>query len=275
MNRGANFFTHDCYINPSYETEYKNVLDYGCNNYVKLPSSAEQDAQNQLMVDLKTAGVFAKLDTFHLGYVLDTSYLKFTGINWVSQSYGCNITTIEDTPDVLFLAKGGWTDNNSSLNINYFPPTHAVNFALNDWSWGFRCHSNASTMSGGASVIRAVNTSTKWSHTVGTLNRIYTNTVQFNWGDATFGRNFTSEVFTAFVGNGTSRKWLRNGSTQYSTTTGLETTLTNENIHLAHSGNGSITGNFWMAFIGGALTDTEVADFNTALNTYKTTIDGL
>ena len=48
----------------SYDSDYQAVLDYATTQGYTLPSSGQQTLQNQLVADLKDAGVWSKLDTF-------------------------------------------------------------------------------------------------------------------------------------------------------------------------------------------------------------------
>ena len=47
-----------------YDTDYQAILDYATTQGYTLPSDSQKTLQNQLLVDLKAAGIWSKLDTF-------------------------------------------------------------------------------------------------------------------------------------------------------------------------------------------------------------------
>jgi hypothetical protein len=47
-----------------FDADYQAVLNYATTQGYTLPSAGQQTLQNQLVVDLKAGGIWAKLDTF-------------------------------------------------------------------------------------------------------------------------------------------------------------------------------------------------------------------
>ncbi len=50
----------------SYDTDYQNYLDYLSSNTITAPSSGQQDIQNQLILDLKSNGIYSNLNVLYL-----------------------------------------------------------------------------------------------------------------------------------------------------------------------------------------------------------------
>ena len=66
---------------PSFDADYQAVLDYATTQGYTLPSSGQQILQNQLVVDLKDAGVWSELDTF--GVFATDGDSDFALIDWI------------------------------------------------------------------------------------------------------------------------------------------------------------------------------------------------
>lgn len=66
----------------SFDSDYQAVLDYATAQGYTLPSPAQQTLQNQLVIDLKNAGIWAKLDTFAV--FATNGSANFALIDWVN-----------------------------------------------------------------------------------------------------------------------------------------------------------------------------------------------
>jgi hypothetical protein len=140
-----------------FDADYQAVLDYATTQGYTLPSTGQQTLQNQLVVDLKTDGVWSKLDTFAV-FATDGSS-DFALIDWkrLSDYIGVNSPT--------FTINQGFTGNGTSSYINTnFQPINGTNYAQNSAHFMVYCYANdsASTYYGGAldttpSVIRSLN----------------------------------------------------------------------------------------------------------------------
>jgi hypothetical protein len=126
-----------------FNAEYQAVLNYARTNNYTLPSPTEQLLQNQLIADLKTSGIWAKLDAFYMfansaysGVTYDGS--SFARINWKNPTanYGTaavNLPSISAAAGYTGSAVGG---SNQGINLNFTPSTQGVNFANPNASFG-------------------------------------------------------------------------------------------------------------------------------------------
>lgn len=111
-----------------FDADYQAVLDYADTQGYTLPSSSQQALQNQLVVDLKSAGIWSRLDTFAV-FATDGDS-DFALIDWVNLSQ----YTAYNSP--TFTTNGGFTGDGSSsyISTNYDASTSAVNYELNNAS---------------------------------------------------------------------------------------------------------------------------------------------
>jgi hypothetical protein len=104
------------------DADYQAVLDYATTQGYTLPSAGQQTLQNQLVVDLKDAGVWSKLDTFSV-FATDGDS-DFALIDWkrLTQYTAFNSPT--------FTADEGFTGNGTSsyIDCNYNGATNRVNY---------------------------------------------------------------------------------------------------------------------------------------------------
>lgn len=114
----------------SFDADYTAILAYATTQGYTLPSAAQRIKQNQLVVDLKAAGVWNKLDSFAVFATNGNS--NFALIDWkrLSQYTAVNSPT--------FTSNQGFAGNGTSsyVNTNYNPNTNAVNLSLNSTSIG-------------------------------------------------------------------------------------------------------------------------------------------
>jgi len=111
-----------------FDADYQAVLNYATTQGYTLPSASQQALQNQLVVDLKAAGVWSKLDTFAV-FATDGDS-DFALIDWINLSQ----YTAVNSP--TFTTNGGFTGNGTSsyVNTNYNASTSATNYQLNNAS---------------------------------------------------------------------------------------------------------------------------------------------
>ena len=112
------------------DADYQAVLDYATTQGYTLPSTSQQTLQNQLVVDLKAAGVWSKLDTFAV-FATDGDS-DFALIDWINLSQ----YTAVNSP--TFTTNEGFTGNGTSsyLDLNYDPTVDGVNYTIDDAAWG-------------------------------------------------------------------------------------------------------------------------------------------
>lgn len=108
----------------SLDINYQGILSYAITQGYTLPSENQQVLQNQLIIDLKNAGIWNKLDTFAV-FATDGN-ADFALIDWkkLSQYTAFNSPT--------FSTNGGFAGNGTSSYINSeFSGSIGVNFTLN------------------------------------------------------------------------------------------------------------------------------------------------
>jgi hypothetical protein len=124
-----------------YESEYKSILNYATTNGYTLPSDAVKLKQNQLLINLKAAGIWSKLDTFAL-FATDGNS-QFALIDWK------RLLQYENVSGSAFTTKEGFTGNGSSAYIDtkFIPTTNGINYTLNNASRYFYVFSGSTTNS--------------------------------------------------------------------------------------------------------------------------------
>jgi hypothetical protein len=170
----------------SFETEYKDVLARAVTLGYTLPSSSQQVKQNKLLVDLKTAGVWAKLDVFYM-FATDGNS-SFATLNWKAPI--SNQCTLVNSP--TFTANQGFAGNGTSsyINTNYNPSTFtSPKYLLNDASIGW-WKKTTGTISSSKNIV---------SVTSGRINIVNTNSA-FQMFNTSFGSG--QSVGTTFSNNG-------------------------------------------------------------------------
>lgn len=101
----------------SFDASYQAVLNYATSLGYTLPSSAQQVKQNKLLVDLKSGGIWSKLDTFRV-YATDGS-ASFALIDWKRLA----LCTAVNSP--TFTTNQGYSFNGTSsyIDSNFNPNT--------------------------------------------------------------------------------------------------------------------------------------------------------
>ena len=109
-----------------YDADYQAILDYATTNNYTLPSDEQKLLQNQLLIDLKDAGVWDKLDTF-ANFATNGSS-QFALIDWK------RLIQYQAVSNPTFTTNEGFTGNGTSsyIDTNFIPSTNGVNYKLND-----------------------------------------------------------------------------------------------------------------------------------------------
>lgn len=112
----------------AYDTDYQAILDYATAQGYTLPSDAQKTLQNQLLVDLKSAGIWSKLDTF-ANFATDGDS-NFALIDWK------RLTQYTAVNSPTFTTNQGFKGNgiSSYINTNFTPSTNGVNYQLDNAS---------------------------------------------------------------------------------------------------------------------------------------------
>jgi hypothetical protein len=114
----------------AFDADYLAVLNYATTQGYTLPSSGQQLLQNQLVVDLKDAGIWSKLDTF--GVWATDGDSDFALIDWI------RLTDYTAVNSPTFTANQGFTGDgtSSTIGINFNASTSGINYQLNNASFG-------------------------------------------------------------------------------------------------------------------------------------------
>jgi len=245
-----------------FDADYQAVLDQASSLGYTAPSASQQTLQNTLVEDLKTAGVWDKLDVFYV-FATDGDS-DYATLNWKSPT--SFQTTKVNSP--TFTANGGFTGNGSSsyLDTNFDPSVSGVNYTLNDASisiWNNTFVLNNFITGVPSSVSNCIRMSAS-----STNQRI-------NMG--------SSASFTPVVNFSDSSKKLR----QFNRTSSTNMTAFQDTTSTTHTANSTDiaqenqtilrAGPFYSStevafFAMGASLVSENADFYSALNTYKSAL---
>lgn len=244
------------------DADYQAVLDRASSLGYTAPSASQQTLQNTLVTDLKTAGVWDKLDLFYV-FATDGDS-DYATLNWKAPS--SHQATKVNSP--TFTANSGFAGDGSSsyLDTNYNPATSGTNYTLNDasisiWSNDFVLNNFITGVtSSGFNVVRMSSTSANQRINMGS-NGVFTPRVNFSDSSKKLRQiNRTSSTnATAFI------------DTTSTTHTGNSTEIHSENQLILKSA--SFYSSTEVAFFGmGASLVSENADFYSALNTYKSAL---
>jgi hypothetical protein len=244
-----------------FDADYQGILTYATTQGYTLPSAGQQILQNQLVLDLKTGGIWTKLDTFAV-FATDGNS-DFALIDWkrLSQFTAVNSPT--------FTTNVGFSGNSTSayVNTNFNPSTSGVNYTLNNASrimYGdFPSDSGYPESAAGGldNLTRSSNNNTRQRINQGSSNVL---AGPANWtGNNIFkSLNRTSLTNIEMFGNLTQ-----------TSTTATSTSISNNNQWLL-AGNSafSTSANIFKIYGMGASLVSENTDLYNALNTYITSL---
>lgn len=251
---------------PAYEAETIALLS----RFTTQPTpSTRADRINDLIVALKTAGVWSKLDAL---YVMAAHDAQAAQRNWIADQY--NLTAVSSP---TFTADRGYTGNGTSsyLGTGFVPTTAGGLYALNDahvsvWS---RTSTQTNTVeigardaSGNNQVFLQVRAAT--NRTVSRINQ----DVAFGDAAATDG----SGHFLLTRRGATESELYRNGVSSLDSASASDA-MPGREILLGALNTAGVAGLFSPkqlagASIGGGISDAEALAFHAALNTYLTAV---
>lgn len=247
------------------DADYQAVLDYATTQGYTLPSASQQTLQNQLVVDLKAAGIWSKLDTFAV-FATDGNS-DFALIDWIRLSQ----YTAVNSP--TFTADQGFSGNGTSayIDTNFNLTTDAVNSSQNDIFTGVYLYSYVS--SGAQTLFGAYDSSVTGGHHIIGNDRLRCN---------------SSGSITAWtLQSGEYQSIRRNNSSNFDALTELTTanqvitssTMINKSMYILARNGATAADNFANStmkisnFINSSyLDDTEFGDYVTAFDSYMTSI---
>jgi hypothetical protein len=113
-----------------FDSDYQAVLNYATTQGYTLPSVGQQVKQNQFVVDLKTAGIWANLDMFYMFW--NDGGSQFATLNWKSPS--SFQATLINSP--TFASNAGFKGNGltSYISLNFRLGFDTVKYVRNNAS---------------------------------------------------------------------------------------------------------------------------------------------
>jgi hypothetical protein len=240
-----------------FDSDYQAVLNYATTQGYTLPSAGQQVKQNQLVLDLKSGGIWSKLDTFAV--FATNGNIDFALIDWkrLSQYTAVNSPT--------FTTNEGFTGNGTSsyVDTNFNPSTSGVNYTLNNASRYFFPHAFVSTGRIDGTTSTAVNSIVRSS--------LATQRINSGSGNLALSFDYTAVINPKSIHRTSSTSVdLFNGTAG---TTGVQTSasILNSNQFVLRSAT-SYGAHTASAYAMGASLVAENTDFVNAYNTYKSAI---
>lgn len=131
VNRGG-------FVAAAFDADYQAVLDRGTTLGYSLPTGTALTAGEQLVKDLKDAGIWNKLDLFYVFATNGDS--DFATLNWKTPA-SFQATKVNSP---TFTSLEGFTGDGATsyLNTNYNPRTSGVNYQQDSASYGYYCRTN-------------------------------------------------------------------------------------------------------------------------------------
>lgn len=239
-----------------FDADYQAVLDRASSLGYTAPSAAQQTLQNTLITDLKTAGVWDKLDVFYC-FATDGDS-DYATLNWKAPS--SHQTTKVNSP--TFTANEGYQGDGSSAYLDTnFTIADASNFTQNNAMYGFYYHTIATS---NWDFGLASTSSIRYRSSSNDLQRINTSnstTRPDGFGVGLQAMQRTSASIINFIDNSGSI------TSDISNTSASPVTDSNFTI-FSQSGGGYGNAKISICFIGESLDSTESSDFYDSLNTY-------
>ena len=242
----------------AFDSDYQAVLDRASTLGYTAPSASQQTLQNTLVTDLKTAGIWDKLDALYI--MANDGSREFGRLNWAAPS----TFELSEVNSPTFTSNQGFTGNGTSSTLDT-----GINMGVDTTQF------NQSTLHGSFG---------GWSYNVkigggpalmGDLLDI--NNLRGGSADSVFGYRAGSSILISGLyhmnGDGTNSIQYQNGSQVASVALGALKTTTNT-MHLLSEGGGPAgfsTDEISIAFIGGDLS-AEASDLYDAFNTYMSAL---
>jgi hypothetical protein len=242
----------------AFDVDYQAILDYATTQGYTLPSAGQQSKQNKLVIDLKAAGIWSKLDTFAV-FATDGNS-DFALIDWIRliQYTAVNSPT--------FTTNQGFTGNATSSYIltNYTETVDSVNYTSSNASYGVFWAKNTTTgyLSGNRN---GSNVNESFLQASGSLANINSN----NAGNR---QSFTSQYNFMQVHISSGNQYLYgDGNSDKTTTVAGTPGLSSVSKHLLVASTPALqvySNAQIRSFYAGASLVSESSDFNTALTNY-------
>jgi hypothetical protein len=257
----------------AFEPEYQAVLNYASSNSYTEPTFGDKVLQNQLISDLKSAGIWNKLDilyVFKAGSTTSDSLRAFSKINWKAPS---NFYITENgTYSSYYQEDLGWRGFNATdpptefyLETNYNPTLNATGFTQDNAS--ITLYLTKETDQASAQWIGNTNNADG-------ISVRKTSNVQFLNGTAFLP---TPNITTSGIGL---KGLSRSGSTEVYVISGdvmnakaqVSVSLSNAEIFILKQGLGEGQDYLGFVAVGSFLTQSEMTALNTMMETYMDTV---
>jgi hypothetical protein len=240
----------------AYDADYQAILDYATTNNYTLPSDEQKLKQNQLLIDLKYAGVWNKLDTF-ANFATDGS-TQFALIDWK------RLVQYNASTGPTFTSNEGFTGNGTSsyIDTNFNPATSGgSNYTLNNASRYLYMYMASGTSSLDGVTAAGFNNMTRNS----TANQRINSTLGLTGGNFDF--NATRGMKSIHRTSSLNVTLFNDNTASTPQRTSLSTSLRSENQFVLRSG-GLYGAHEVSMYAMGANLVSENAAFVTAYNTY-------
>lgn len=253
-----------------FDPDYQAVLDEATSQGFTKPSSSQQAIQNQLVLDIKAAGVWSKLDLFHL-FATDGD-IDYVGINWIDRTVG----TVEGS-SVLTLVTDSHIYQSSGargLLTGYTPSTDAINVTLNSVSFGWKVTGTPDTATDDGIIKAGINGLTQTNYGIWLYDTSFgckcfiNNTAHFNFDNAYRNISHTTDSFIS-VTRSTNDCYLYLNSTLQNSITDAPDSLSAYEVEYLSGLQGT---QLQYAYMGGYLTGTEIGDLEQAITDYLAAI---
>jgi hypothetical protein len=240
-----------------FDADYQAVLDYATTQGYTLPSDSQKLLQNQLLLDLKDAGVWDKLDTF-ANFATDGSS-DFALIDWK------RLTQYTAVNSPTFTANRGFTGNGASsyIDTNFNAFTQGVNYQQDNASRGLFMLVADGTAALDGKAVAGINNMARTSTSFQRINTTSGLTGGSFSFDSTKGMKSIHRTSSTTVE-------LFNDTTQASRTA-TSATL-NDNSQLILRSGASYGAHTISMYFNGASLVSENTDFVNAFNTYITSL---
>lgn len=247
-------------LNPTplrFSADYQAILDRSTILGYTAPSAAQQTLQNTLVTDLKTAGVWDKLDALYI--MANDGSREFGSLNWASPS----AFELSEVSSPTFTSNEGFTGNGSSstldTGINMGVDTtqfnqSTLNGSFGGWSYNVKITGGAALMGDALDI----------------------NNLRGGSADSVFGHRAGDATLISGLyhmnGDGTNVIQYRNGIQRVIDNLGALQTTT-ATMHLLSEGDtsGFSADTISICFIGGDLS-AEASDLYDAFNTYMSAL---
>lgn len=247
-------------IQGDYEREYANLYQA----FTTKPSIDTAKIQNELVVDLKTYGLWNKADII---YVTAQNTQQSATRNWINPY---TVSYIVNTSNCLFTPYEGFTGDaasNKYMTASYNPATNGVNYTLNSAS--LSVYSRLQIVAGNG--LSGTSVSTNYIRLGANISGNFTgglNTSSF----ASVANTITQGLFTIVRRGSTETEGYIN-SVSVVNNSAASTSVPSNSLRILGTSSTSTSNNqISFVFMGGALSDTEVANMNTAIEKYMDAI---